>query len=355
MAALIMGIDIGPSSVRVSFWNDNTGVADAYKEEFASIEEAMDSLKKQGIEEKIERVGITAKRIDKKSRDYLSRFFASRGFAKDKLLFMSHIDSFMWYEIYEGGFEKDEPSLCVDFDEKGMLAYVFHPSLSEKRTPYYVEYAETNSEYTEDIEKIENKEHRSKKIVSLVGALLEKADVSRLYVIGEFTKRTDEVSELGTLVRDDRRVYVGRTMFAQGVCYRVANRNFSKQVIYSEQTMYNIYMNAYSDAIESRIRILSAGMDPDKAEAKFSVIMDDTDRIPFFIEDIRNNKMAVGHLIVDMIEYREPKTNKIEVDFSFIEKDLLAVKVRDVGFGNVNPASYKVKERIFNLKEMIGA
>ena len=47
--------------------------------------------------------------------------------------------------------------------------------------------------------------------------------------------------------------------------------------------------------------------------------------------------------------FRENKTLRLEIEARFLDYNTLVLKIRDVGFGDICPATYRVWEQIVNL------
>jgi len=85
------------------------------------------------------------------------------------------------------------------------------------------------------------------------------------------------------------------------------------------------------------------------AGAAIQVILDDTKEMKFQITDVRTAESIHCTLRPEEFHYRENKTLRLEIEARFLDYNTLVLKVRDVGFGDISPATYRVWEQIVNL------
>ena len=86
-----------------------------------------------------------------------------------------------------------------------------------------------------------------------------------------------------------------------------------------------------------------------QAGAGIQVILDDTKEMKFQIEDVRTKESIHCTLHPEEFVFRENKTLRLEIEARFLDYETLVLKVRDVGFGDICPATYRVWEQIVNL------
>ena len=108
-------------------------------------------------------------------------------------------------------------------------------------------------------------------------------------------------------------------------------------------------MEAYKDAVNGPVLLLKAGTDLSSARTKIQVILDDTKEMKFRIEDMRDRKTMQCTLRPEAFWCRENKTLRLEIVTHFLDDKTLVLKLRDVGFGEIRPATYRVWEQIVNL------
>ena len=122
-----------------------------------------------------------------------------------------------------------------------------------------------------------------------------------------------------------------------------------KKAIGDKRIFHNISLEAYQDAVVKQVRLLKAGTELKRADSVIQVILDDTKEMKFQIEDVRTKDSIHCTLRPEEFHYRENKTLRLEIETRFLDYETLVLKVRDVGFGDICPATYQVWEQIVNL------
>ena len=123
----------------------------------------------------------------------------------------------------------------------------------------------------------------------------------------------------------------------------------SKKAIGDNQIFHNVSLEAYEDAIVHPVPLLKAGTAVPRADAEIQVILDNTKEMKFQIEDVRKAKVMHCTLHPEEFICRKNKTLRLEIRARFLDYDTLVLKIRDVGFGDIRPATYRVWEQIVNL------
>jgi len=117
----------------------------------------------------------------------------------------------------------------------------------------------------------------------------------------------------------------------------------------NQRIFHNISMEAYQDAVTGPVQLLKAGTALTEARMRVQVILDDTKDILFRIEDVRDGETINCTLHPEEFARRENKTLRLEIETRFLDYDTLVLKIRDVGFGDIYPATYRVWEQLVNL------
>ncbi len=368
MASIMLGIDIKKNDILLRIWNEEHSHADFYRPATAASDDPEKTIK-QKLEERLgairsryggatfARIGITGERMDEKAVAEYTAMFKELGYDREKLYFASHADALAWYEITENCADRSRISMAVDYCSDGMRAHILHPMLEVKNSPFFVEsidYSEMMRESLDDIEVLSERVTMLKKMTNIA---IGHRDVARLYITAkcvDFNPGDDEnkpeLTALGSFFTATRKVFAGTSLYSQGACYMAAREKIGKPVIMDRQIYHNVYLDAYKEALSGPVKILSAGTYIDKATEKLQVIMDDTDEITIKAEDLRTGATQSFSVKTDMPQ-RENKTIRYEVTVSFLDCTTLVIKLRDVGFGDIYPASYRIWEQLIKLNQ----
>lgn len=310
------------------------------------MEEILASIRKRYGSASIARIGITGERLSKERMEHLTEVMESIGYPKDKLFFSSHADAVLWYEVCAG---LKGSSMALDFDSKGMCAYLINSGNEDIGVPYYVETIDYSSLMAGGLEKILDEEERKTRFTNITELAVARKAIARLYVTGSIVETPGVPQILSRYFNTGRRIFTGRSLYCLGACYHAVKEKLPKQVIGDGQIFHNVYLEAYQDAVQGPIRVLKAGTDLSKASTELQVIFDDTKELKFQIEDMRTKESIFCTLRPEAFPFRENKTMRMEVKAVFLDAETLVLRLRDVGFGEIYPATYRVWEQIVNL------
>lgn len=301
----------------------------------------------------IARIGITGERLTAQERTWLTSVFESIGYSADKLYFSSHADAFLWYEFYDvqAGDTNlgTKNAMALDFDSKGMQSYHLTASNEEKGIPYYLETVNFSELMPGGLSGIRQEEEQAQCFSTMTELALNRREVSRLYVTGAYAETAQATQVLQGFSRADRRIFSGRSLYALGACYHAVKERITKAVICDGQVFHRVSLLAYEDAKNEWIPMIKAGTLLTEATKRTQVILDDTLNLQIKIEDVRNSESLSCTFEPEGIRLRENKTIRLELTLSFLDYDTLIIKLRDIGFGSIYPATFRVWEQVVSL------
>lgn len=326
---------------------DLGGVEKSVNEVFAHyLQETLAVIRKRYGSASIARIGITGERLTEEKKEHLTEVMESIGYSRDKLFFASHADAVLWYEICEG---TKGSSMTLDFDSKGMVAYVINSGNEELEIPYYVETIDYSNLMPGGLTSILEEEERRTAFTNITELAIARKAMARLYVTGSIVETPGVSQILSRYFNTGRRIFTGRSLYCLGACYLAVKEKLPKKAIGDSQIFHNVFLEAYEDAVIKQVRLLKAGTGLNRACSSIQVILDDTKEIKFQIEDVRTKEAVNCTLHPEEFYCRENKTLRLEIEAKFIDYETMVLKVRDVGFGDICPATYRVWEQIVNL------
>ena len=310
------------------------------------LQETLSTIRKRYGSASIARIGITGERMTEEKKEHLTEIMESIGYSKDKLFFASHADAVLWYEICEG---TKNGSMTLDFDSKGMMAYLINSGNEELEVPYYVETIDYSSLMPGGLSGILDEEERKNSFTSITELAIARKAIARLYVTGTIVDTPGIPQILGRFFNTGRRIFTGRSLYCLGACYLAVKEKLPKKAIGDNQIFHNVSLEAYEDATVHQVPLLKAGTPLSRAGAAIQVILDDTKEMKFQIKDVRTTETMNCTLHPEDFFCRENKTLRLEIQAKFLDYETLVLKIRDVGFGDICPATYRVWEQIVNL------
>ncbi|MBO5177330.1 MAG: hypothetical protein J6K04_01590 [Lachnospiraceae bacterium] len=310
------------------------------------LQETLAVIRKRFGSASIARIGITGERMTEEKKHHLAEIMESIGYSGDKLFFASHADTVLWYEICES---TKGSSMTLDFDSKGMMAYLMNPGNEDMDIPYYVETIDYTGLMPGGLTGILDEEERKNSFTGVTELAIARKAVARLYVTGDIVDTPGVSTILGRFYNNGRRIFTGRSLYCLGACYYAVKEKLPKKAIGDAQIFHDVTLEAYEDAVIHQVLLLKAGTDLSKAGAGIQVILDDTREMKFQITDVRTAESINCTLHPEEFPFRENKTLRLEIEARFLDYETLVLKIRDVGFGDICPASYRVWEQTVNL------
>lgn len=310
------------------------------------LQETLATIRKRYGSASIARIGITGERMTEEKKEHLAEIMESLGYSRDRLFFASHADAVLWYELCEntkGG------SMTLDFDSKGMVAYLINAGNEELEIPYYVETIDYSNLMPGGLTGILDVEERKDRFNSITELAIARKAMTRLYVTGDIVDTPGISQILEKFYNTGRRIFTGRSLYCLGACYFAVKEKLPKRAIGDNQIFHTVSLEAYEDAVIHPVQLLKAGCELSAAGAQIQVILDDTKEMKFQITDVRTMDTIHCTLHPEEFSYRENKTLRLEIVAQFLDYETLVLKVRDVGFGEICPATYRVWEQIVNL------
>ncbi len=295
----------------------------------------------------VAKIGITGERMTEERKKHIIQVMKTIGYTEEQLFFSTHADAFLWYELYER--VGNGNAMTMDFDNRGMIAYMIHPEDVKSNTPYYVE----TTDYTElmpgSISSMREMEERVRCFDNVADVALARKQIETLYVTGDFLDSQEINRSLQNLSEDNRRVFAGRGLYCLGACRQAVKEKWPKGVIGDRKVFHTVFIEAYEDAEEKPVLLLAAGTALTEAAAAVQLILDETDELKFQIEDVRTRETMQCTVKPEGLRIRENKTIRLEVRVMFLDYETLVIKVRDIGFGEIYPATYRVWEQLIHL------
>ena len=311
------------------------------------LKEVLSFIRKRYGGASIAKIGITGERMTEKKKEQLLAVMQSIGYNREKLFFSTHADAVLWYEICSGAMKGS--SMTLDFDRKGMQAYFVQLGNEVLRRPYYVETINYSHHMQGSLESILDEKERHKQFISLIERAIVKRTIARLYVTGNFIDQQEIINILSGYTGGGRRIFAGRALYCLGACYHAVKEQFPSCVIGDGQIFHHVFLQAYQNGELGQIQLLKAGTMLSTARKVIQVILDDTKELVFRIENLRNGEKINCTFHIEEFYVQENKTLRLEIELNFLEYETLVLKVRDIGFGEIRVATYRVWEQLINL------
>ncbi|MBQ7657471.1 MAG: hypothetical protein IJS16_00680, partial [Butyrivibrio sp.] len=152
-----------------------------------------------------------------------------------------------------------------------------------------------------------------------------------------------------------RRVFQGNNLFSKGASIAARERirpsgNASRFVFLGEDKLKaNLGMKLLKCGTEVYHAILDAGVNWYEAGTTFDIIMDPSGILNIEVTPLTGKMPRIVQLYLDGLEKRPPRATRLRIAFSMGSVNEVNVKVTDLGFGELFPATGKVWEQTIEV------
>ncbi|MBR0163928.1 MAG: hypothetical protein IJQ12_04560 [Lachnospiraceae bacterium] len=265
--------------------------------------------------------------------------------------FQSYAESFYQYMIAQSKELRSHTSLACDYHFGTMRVYAL--SFNLHTTPVVAsveEQAFPEMEY--NIEGLpQDPAHREKALNMLDEQFLKIAEhltkgrvVSTVYLLGNGFKEGWMNRSLEYMCRT-RKVFQGSNLFSKGATHAAAMRLKKKVeadaflLLDEEKLKFNIGMTVHERGKEVYFGLLNGGINWFEASARCEVILETGEELTFQVTPLTGGVARELKLSVSPLPEREPRTTRLLIRAKMLSADRLAVKVKDLGFGDYNDAT----------------
>ncbi|MBR2765816.1 MAG: hypothetical protein IKE03_07540 [Blautia sp.] len=175
---------------------------------------------------------------------------------------------------------------------------------------------------------------------------------SCILITGEGFSREWSSRSARVMCQQQRKVYYGNNLFAKGACAagkeRREDRNLKNYRFLSDSMILtNVGMDMRVGGASAYVPLIEAGKNWYEYHIDFEMILDGEKELAFLVSGAGENISRKAVMALEGLPSRPPRTTRLQVQMHFTSRELCHVEVRDLGFGEMFPASGKVwKEEI---------
>ena len=274
------------------------------------------------------------------------------GIEKDRALVISHASAFMYYALNQdrslwtndvGLFDFNESALnyyqiSINRRLSPMVAGLVKKDLSDVLNYQMLLYKKVNASYT-----FEN----------IASSVLHKQIISTLY----FTGKGFEGGWADSIIQGlctGRRAFIGQSMYTKGACY--AAKELSGECKLSDFILLNddmilssVWLRLYTDATMKEVPITDAAVPWYEVNGSLEVIPDEDTEIEIIIKNIMTRNQIRERLHLNDLPKRPNRMTRLLINLTCTDKVTAMIKVNDLGFGELYPATDRNWEFIFNI------
>ncbi len=298
----------------------------------------------------VARICITGERMNPEDERRLSVALMKIGFERENFFIINHANAFLRYMISTDEIRRRQWAVDIDMGTRGSEAYAYNPADRSHGFPAYVEHSEETPLMQVTIENIPEITAKAEAFDNLVAqVLIQNKNATFLYVTGRAAEDECIKEVMRKYASPSLKIFSGKNLYFSGACYRAQDERPRDMMLEDGDVFHTVSVSVYRDAVIDPIPLVNAGCPLDKAKGKIYLIPDNTNKVVFTIKDLRTGRTETVIFPLEDLVNRENKTNRLEVTASFPDIKTLVIKVRDLGFGDIYPATYRVCEQTLKL------
>lgn len=308
-------------------------------------------LSMMGIVAPVNRISsfmITVDTLNEKMVEVLSEAILSLGLKTKNIFFQSHMESFYYYTIFQ---PKDlwlHDVLLIDFS--GDVVKTYRMECNNNTTPV-VAFIDPNTYpalKTKDILYIipDSQEGKDKdeELCEIIDEIANTRIFSSVYFIGDAFRR-DVFKESVKLMCRKGRVFEGNNLYSKGAAYaaktKVTRNLLSESHVFlgNDKLKSNVGINVEKRGEDSYLALLDAGKNWFEAKRECEVILNRGNKLSLVITPLTGKNPEVVDITLSDLPKRPARCTRLHVEVSMLSESRMQVLVRDMGFGELFPAS----------------
>ena len=309
------------------------------------LKKLLDCPFKEFHTDQVEQLVITMHGTDAKVTDCLMYCADYLNIPRDRVHVISHTESFAYYVLSQrkelwsnqvGLFELSEDRLCY---------YEMKVQRGMRRNMVQAEAQNQEEAFDLDILDSPSGSKLADQILCSCGEkLLENKLFSTVFLTGKGFERQDWAIGFMKLACNRRRVFVENVLFSKGAAikardYMVQGTEFPYVFVCEGRLKAEVALKVMRAGKEIMLAVASYGENWYQSKSSLELILDGQKEIEFLISHLDSRKKRAVSVPLTGFPDRPEKTTRIRMNIGFTDENTMAVVIRDMGFGELFPAS----------------
>ena len=262
------------------------------------------------------------------------------GIGEKKVYVQTQQESFCSYVMHQPREIHSHHVAMFSYEEDCLKAYLL--ILNQKRLPCLARVEEQKDWQIPNMHKLTGEE-RDAYFAGLIRRMFEQRIVSCAYLVGNgFEERWYEKSL--QLLCAGRRVFAGSNLFAKGACYRAAElAGEAPPMPYlffgSDKIPCNVGIGALNGQKNGIEVVIPAGVNWYEAKAECEALLYDTPVVEIFFQPLQGEAMLKESILLEGLPERPKRCTRLQVQVAFSGRTSCQIGIRDLGFGELYPAT----------------
>ena len=291
---------------------------------------------------------ITVDYLDDAMIKILNEAVASLGLKNAKIYYQSHMESFYYFAIYQDAALWKNDVVLFDFSMDVVKLYRMECNRNTTPIVAFIDSDVFTGYDTENLKEVEPGTEVAKKydedILEVIKSITSTRAISSVYLIGDAFNK-DVFKESVRLLCRAGRVFEGNNLYSKGAAHSARDKvspsilSSSHVFLGNDKLKSNVGINVLKMGTPCYMPLLDAGINWFEAQKECDVILNQGNKISFVITPLTGKNPEVVDITLADLPKRPAKTSKIHLTVKMISENRMQVNVKDLGFGELFPAS----------------
>ena len=266
----------------------------------------------------------------------------------------SHLQSFLYYMLHQEERLWKRGTLAFEYEIEGLFCYYMKSCTTKDGMQLIMDY-EKNTECLPSILPSKQSEWREceEKFGSFATSLLQRKPAVSLFItgrgfVGEFAMEQIQAISM------TRRAFKGNNLYTQGACYAVADKKKDKivnKVYMPNEIVVNMMLRVEQGGKEDWLPLIQIGETYIQCKKIFDVI---AKGVPEFCLFIQHTSGEHYQIMLTLPDVKQSFLRRYQFRLFFLRRDRCVIQVKDMGFGQKYPTTYRIYEKIIDLSNWKG-
>ena len=283
--------------------------------------------------------------------DYLVQIAEGLGIARDCVQVINYKEAFLFFVLSQSQENRRNKCCLFELSNKGLEYYEFSVIRGRKPQPVTVSYSRLEKKFDVALlKKASVQKATDEMLLEYAKKLFNKKLISSVYLSGSGFEDASWCKEFTNFICRGKRVFIGEALFAQGA---TANSKMGSKPPYlclcDGRVLSTVSMKVIRSERECQLVLIKAGTNWYDARSSIELLLEDDEDLEIKVETYGRRLDRTYRIPCPKVEGRPPKTTRIELTTVFLEDNYMMVKVKDLGFGQLYPATDKEEKKYIRL------
>jgi len=310
------------------------------------LERLLDMIRSEYPDVPVSQLVISLKNMEMKLMDELMSCAEYLGIPSDHVHIASHTECFVYYVLSQRRDVWGGQVGMFALSDEDLRYYELKVSRGPRQMTAWAEHEELEEGFNLSVlDTVSGAKMADKILCACSDRMLQKKLFSSVFLTGKGFSKTDWAPEFMKQVCKRRRVFVEPSLFARGAAlkaedYLHENTSYPFICVCEGKLKSTVSIEVVKRDTKVQIALASAGESWYEARGVLEVILDNQEDLEFMITPHQDPKQKrVVKIPLEGFPKRPNKTTRVRIAAGFLDEKTMAIKIKDLGFGELYPKS----------------